>query len=291
MKNNKIKGKKYFLGLITRCKDEYFIKEFCDYYISQGVDKIFILDDNSNDKSIYNGLLKNNKVVIFFLKNVINVFKMKNHQMFHVNKLYKVIRNDFEWIISVDVDEFINTRKNPDKTIREELETTYKDVDCIKVPWIMMACGGRKKSPQKVLSGITHRWNHDRRHPNRGRNRKFRCRFGKIEVKCIFRASKFMGINVHCPRGGSAKAIVVESVDNKRSKLTNFYSGLHEAEIGQANMLCHHYRIISKQNCIRKMKNSKLYAKRGVRFKEMMLSDYAEKVDETLKVKSLKLGI
>ena len=36
-----------FIGLITRCKDEYFIKEFCDYYIKQGIDKIYIIDDNT----------------------------------------------------------------------------------------------------------------------------------------------------------------------------------------------------------------------------------------------------
>lgn len=44
---------KKFLGLFTRCKDEFFIKEFCDYYLSQGIDKIYIIDD---DKTIYNNL-------------------------------------------------------------------------------------------------------------------------------------------------------------------------------------------------------------------------------------------
>ena len=34
-----------FLGLITRCKDEFFLKEFVDYYLSEGVDHIYILDD------------------------------------------------------------------------------------------------------------------------------------------------------------------------------------------------------------------------------------------------------
>lgn len=47
------KDHKQFLGLITRCKDEFFIKEFCDYYKSQGVDKIYIIDDDSDDKTIY----------------------------------------------------------------------------------------------------------------------------------------------------------------------------------------------------------------------------------------------
>ena len=62
IKNHCVKdNNKYFLGLITRCKDEFFVKEFCDYYISQGVCKIYILDDDSNDKSIYNAAIANFK--------------------------------------------------------------------------------------------------------------------------------------------------------------------------------------------------------------------------------------
>ena len=60
----------YFLGLITRCKDEYFIKEFCEYYIWQGVDKIYIIDDDSNDKSIYDGI-NDNRIEIVYEKDII----------------------------------------------------------------------------------------------------------------------------------------------------------------------------------------------------------------------------
>lgn len=51
-----------YLGLITRCKDEFFIEEFCKYYLSQGVDEIYIIDYNSEDKTIYNNLINNKKV-------------------------------------------------------------------------------------------------------------------------------------------------------------------------------------------------------------------------------------
>ena len=53
-------AEKKFLGLIARCKDEFFVKEFCSYYLSQGVDQIHIIDDNSSNKSIYDGI-KNEK--------------------------------------------------------------------------------------------------------------------------------------------------------------------------------------------------------------------------------------
>ena len=39
-----------FLALITRHKDEPFLRQFCFYYITQGIDDIYIIDDNSEDK-------------------------------------------------------------------------------------------------------------------------------------------------------------------------------------------------------------------------------------------------
>lgn len=280
----------YFLGLITRCKDEYFIKEFCDYYLSQGVDRIFILDDNSNDKTIYKDVIKYEKVQIFFLN---NVFKSTNsHQMSRVNQLYKKIKRNFKWMISVDVDEFINVRKNPDNTIRKELETTYKKADCIKIPWIMMSSNRIRKSPPKILQGITHRWNHNKKHPNKTQNKKFRCRFNKIEVKCIFKTNKFNHIDIHHPVQPTSKnIIVVESVDNKKSELNSFYHKLNERKINRANMLCYHYRIISVENCIRKLKNSELYKMKRISLNDMLVSDYPEIIDETLKLKSEKLNL
>ena len=136
----------FFLGLITRCKDEFFIKEFCDYYLSQGVDKIFVIDDNSNDKSIYNNI-DDNRIEIIYEKNLF----FKKGQMDVVNKYYKELKHKFKWMISVDVDEFITTKKNITHTIKDELNTIFKDVDCIKIPWVMMSCNNRDKNPKSIL--------------------------------------------------------------------------------------------------------------------------------------------
>ena len=125
-----------FLGLLTRCRDEFYIKEFCDYYLSQGVDKLYVIDDDSENKSIYDNIKNDSKyderVSIIFEKNII---KKKFAESF-----YKKIKekDEFEWLIYVDVDEFISTRKNTLNTIRDELESTFKDADCVVIPWIMM---------------------------------------------------------------------------------------------------------------------------------------------------------
>ena len=56
---------KKFLGLITRCKDEFFIKEFVDYYLLEGVDNIYIIDDDSNDKTIYDNISDERVKIIY----------------------------------------------------------------------------------------------------------------------------------------------------------------------------------------------------------------------------------
>ena len=133
--------KRQFLGLITRCRDEFHIKEFCDYYLSEGVDKIYIIDDDSVDKSICTNITSE-QVNVLYEKNVFNGL---NREMDIVNKLYETLRSNFEWIISLDVDEFITTKKNIKKTIKEELKAIFKNVDCIKIPWVIMAINNREK--------------------------------------------------------------------------------------------------------------------------------------------------
>lgn len=269
-------GKKFFLGLITRCKDEFFIKEFCDYYLSQGIDKIFVIDDNSNDKSIYKDI-NDNRVEIIYEKDItINDYP---------NKLYKKIKSQFKWMIYCDADEFITTRKNITNTIRDELNTTFSDVDCIKIPWVMMSCNGREKDPNSILLENTYRWNHNKKHPNRVR--KFRCRYHEIEVKCIFKPDKFDDIFYHHPIENISSVIIVDSINKKGQKLDPYYNNLRENDIETGILLCYHYRIISKENCINKLKNNIIYIQSKHRLHDMIRCDYPEIIDETLKNKRM----
>ena len=266
-----------FLGLITRCKDEFFIKEFCDYYISQGVDKIFVIDDNSDDKTIYNNI-NQNKVKIIYEK---NLFKNGLHrQMDVVNKYYTKFRKYFKWLISVDVDEFITTKKNLGKTIREELETTFKDVGCIKIPWVMMSCNNIEKNPKSILLENTYRWNHNKKHPHK--IKKFRCRYNQIEVKCIFKTNKFKKINIHNPGQPIGNCIIVDSIKKQKSNLNPFYSNLRENNIINGYLLCYHYRLISKENSRNKLRKAQY---KRYSLNDLMKSDHPEILDETLKNK------
>tara|TARA_Y100000591_G_C21842121_1_gene706313 strand:- start:2166 stop:2984 length:819 start_codon:yes stop_codon:yes gene_type:complete len=270
----------YFLGLITRCKDEFFIKEFCDYYLSQGVDKIFIIDDNSDDKSIYNNI-SDSRVNIIYEKNIIK----RNY----AQTLYSKIKSDFTWMIYCDVDEFITTKKNLKKTIKNELETTFKDVDCIKIPWVMMSCNKREKNPKSILLENVFRWDHNKKHYNK--IKKFRCRYNKIEVKCIFKTEKFTKIWDHHPKKSIGKIITVNSISNEEEELNLFYNNLCEKDIANGFLLCYHYRIISLENSLNKLKTNLWYIKNKYTINNLMSSDYSEILDETLKNKVINNNI
>jgi len=277
----------FFLGLITRCKDEFFIKEFCDYYLLQGVDRIYIIDDNSNDKSIYNKITDNNVEIIFnSVKSLTHNGMCENDCLcirIIANELYKQIKSNFKWMIYCDVDEFITTKKNITNTIKDELYSTFNDVDCIMIPWVMMSCNSKEKNPNSILLENIYRWNHDKKHPHI--IKKFRCRYNKIEVKCIFKTDKFNSLTDHFPISQSDNIFTVDSISKEKQQLDTFYHNLRENNIKNGILLCYHYRIISRENCINKLKNNLWYIIDKYTIDNLMSCDYAEIIDETLKNK------
>jgi hypothetical protein len=266
---------KKFLSLITRCKEEPYVEEFVNYYLSEGVDKIYIIDDDSSNKNIYDNILFNKNVEIFFDKNI-----MQNKS---INKLYNKIRNIWTWIIYVDIDEYITTKKNLNNTIRYELATTFKNCDCIKVPWVMMSCNSIVENPKSLLKTNIYRWNHNNKHINNVSNEhKFRCRYENIEVKCIFKPKYFDEISDHHPKNPINNNVkIVDGVYNKYKKIDPFYNNLREKDIKEGYLLCYHYRITSIENCLNKIKNNIWY--KNYKLLDLLSNDYPEIIDETLK--------
>ncbi len=279
---------KNFLGLIARCKDELYVKEFVDYYLNEGVQKIFIIDDNSSDKNIYKDVINNDKVKIFYDKDII-----KKNSIFY---LYKNIRNKFEWLIYVDFDEFITTKKNNNNKIIDELKTTFKDSICIKIPWVMMSCNSIQENPISLLKTNIYRWNHDNKHINiKSNESKFRCRYDKIEVKCIFKPAFFKNIADHHPyqiikhpKPFLLKNKIVESIKKTKYPLNPFYEKLRENDIQNGYLLCYHYRLISIKHCLNKIQNNIWY--KEYTLDDLLSNDCPELIDETIKNKYEKIS-
>jgi hypothetical protein len=275
----------FFLTLITRCKNEPFLHEFVDYYFAQGVDMIHIIDDNSTLP--YPDRLKSDDRIQWHKAQRFT----QQTQMDDTNRIYNQIRSQSEWFIFVDCDEFVVTRKNPENTIRQELETTFKDVDCVKIPWVMFSSNGsgeysrvdgvREKDPECLLLENTLRWDHDKKHPHPNNWRKGRCRYSQIECKCIFRGSKFKRINIHNPERNNTRTVTVDSVRKNNASLSPYYDNFRESDILSAYMTCNHYRIMSYESCVRKLQGNKL-AGYKTDLNNLLLSDHSDIEDLVL---------
>lgn len=280
-----------YLGVLTRCRDEFYVKEFCDYYLSQGVDKIYIIDDDSEDKSIYN-FSKSENYKSVEIKYASRMYSDKSTGQYtssfsdtdEPNKLYKKIKNKYEWLIYVDIDEFIVTKKNFNKTIREQLkdiDKNYKHIECIGIPWVFMSGANLKNNPKSVLKDIVYRHDNDKKHPHSVG--KFRCRFKEIECKCIFRPSLFTSIRDHGPDSEDSHNGVDLTKNRLRLNVTcYFFSNLREKDVKNGVFLCYHYRYISDENSMNKLKTNGWYINDGFSFNDLKTSSYPEIYDDSI---------
>ena len=238
------------IGLITRCYNEKYVYEFVRHYKYEGVNDIYIIDDNS-DNSIYSST-KDDPCV-----HIIKDVPFQNGPELDI--VYHRIKKKYDWIICVDLDEYITTVSDKNSTIRKELETTYSEVDCIKIPWVMMSYNNLEKDPNILLENNIYRWNHDLKHDTVKDNKKFRCRYNEIEVKSIFKPKKFDKLTFHIPdHPNEKKIIVVNSINSRKEELNPFYSNLRETDIRSATLVCYHFRITSNEHIYRKIKNNKV---------------------------------
>lgn len=266
------------IALITRHLNEAFLNEFVEYYLSEGVDTIYILQDadGSNDLPTRENV------------HVIQSKKFGANQLYDVNQLYSHIRDRHTWFIFVDCDEFIScVNDEKEKTIQDMLLSTYKDVDCILIPWVMMSCNQREQNPASLLQGVVHRWDHDKKHPHPNKWNKGRCRYDAIEVKSIFKGATVAKINIHHPEAYKEETVIIDSVYHNASTISPLYKGLRESAIAHARMLCFHYRIFSKEECLKKFQDNKLDGYKTGGFNDLWLTDYAEKEELSMRVKSI----
>lgn len=267
-----------FLTLIVRARDEPFLGEFLHYYLSEGVSRIYVLDDNSTYPISISAQLKD-RVGLFKAR------RMANDELADANELYAVIRKESYWFALLDADEFVTTRRNPKQTVTDCLRSTFSGVDCVKVPWVMMASGGRENDPQSLLLENVHRWNHDSRHPHPHNWHKGRCRYEAIEVKSFFRGNAFASIgSPHHPAESINNIRCVDSIRGAKAELDPFHANLRERDIMDGHLLCYHYRFASRQSYARKRCTS-CFPSYGVSDEVFMASDHADLVDETLKKK------
>jgi hypothetical protein len=151
-----------------------------------------------------------------------------------------------------------------------------------------MSCGSIQKNPPSLLQTNIQRWNHNKTHTG-SPYIKFGCRYYVMRVKCIFNPAKFNSITPHMPMHPiSNDLIIVDGIENKQQLLNAGYNNLREHHIHIAHLACYHYRIVSVEQCLNKIKYNDMY--KQYTLNDLLSYDFPELVDETLKIKSKLSG-
>lgn len=286
---------KNFLTILVRVRNEnLFLESFVKHYFAEGIDEIYILDDSSTEP--YPSYVANHPKVHIYEA---TYFKTHHEKLIDAQILYnQLLRDRTEWLMFIDADEFITTRRNPEFTIKQELQSTFVNADLIKVPWILFGSNGQDRNPKNVLTETTWRWNHDLKHPHSEQAMRIwphrKCKYDKIEVKSIFRPEKFNKLTTHCPSDPVGKVNIVDGVDNIDNYMNEpeteiWYHNLREDSIRRAFLACNHYRNISKEQMEQKANDSHLPLYRVDNCVNLQLeSDFSEIEDTFMKEKAIK---
>ena len=277
----------HFISVIVRYLNEPYIQEFIDYYFSEGIDHIYLLYDIKSTIPLPISIREHPKITVKDAKEIKSV--PRENLWKEANLLYQEVRNQSEWFMYVDCDEFISTYTKLKKyTIRTFLSMYLNhEINCVMVPWVMMSSNYSQKDPPSILQHNVHRWSHDVEH-KKGENgwMGHLCIYQKNKIKCIFKSEIFDSFNDHCPNP-APKACCVNALNGKKHKIpSSCISGMRENNMKNAYLLCFHYRIISLESAQRKMLDNG-FDKYRDSLQNILQNDYPEKKEFFLRKKSL----
>lgn len=136
---------KYDLSLLVICKNEsIIIEEFVKHYKWQGVEHIYLIDNDSTDnmKELIQNDIYNGYITYYYMPE-------KHKQIEHYNTVFSNIKNETKWLIICDADEYIYN-KTPKKTIASYLNTLDNSINSVTLSWKMFGSSGLKIQPDSI---------------------------------------------------------------------------------------------------------------------------------------------
>ena len=134
------------LAIISYFKDEaHILNEWILHHLNFGISHIYLVDNGSNDS--YKELLVNysQEVTVFVGPDV--------SQIRAYQEVYKVVQNKHDWVIFLDLDEFLYI-KNDDRNICKFLATIDDNIMALQVGWTMFM-PNRLFQPKSVIQECT----------------------------------------------------------------------------------------------------------------------------------------
>ena len=116
------------VALCTMGRNEnLYINEFADHYLTLGVDTLFLYDDNIEEKDKFINVLPQKDSIVTKDYNIKGQNEAFNH-------CYSTHKNNYDWFIMVDMDEYLVIKNND--TLKGYLtDSVFDKCDFIKLHW------------------------------------------------------------------------------------------------------------------------------------------------------------
>lgn len=214
-----------FLAIHSQFKNEGdVLGEWVEHHLSQGVAHFHLVDNGSTDNYLkvlqphidkgYVTLVKDNRKWV---------------QKMLGNMALEWARNNTEWLLSIDVDEYVY---GTNETIADILRAVPHDVSALIIRWRMFGSSGHIKQPASVRKGFT------------------RCSadFQSAHTKWVARSSKLCSFAIHFPGSCTPSRWWNECLQEMpRSRRRSKQAASNQCVSGGSDMLLHldHYAIMS----------------------------------------------
>jgi hypothetical protein len=225
------------LCLVTIFKNEsHIMKEWVEHYLRQGLDKFYMIDNDSNDN--YIEILQP-----YIDNNIVECVKdAKKHAQAELYNTYFLEKSKFyDWAMVCDLDEFIYARKGF-QTIKEYLNTVSDSVSQVFIPWKLFGSNGHQEQPTSVIQSFTNRTNYDKVDGFQGVLREGQELYSF--TKSIVRTRHLEVLWIHNQQTSDRNYITSDNQYN-RVHSNNCYSKISEEILKQSHLHCNHYAIQS----------------------------------------------
>lgn len=144
-------SKKFFLSVLAMFKNEaHILDEWISTHIDEGVEHFYLINNDSNDN--YIDIIKKYSIYTT-LFNIHGNGKQNEGYNLYKNKII----NETEWLITIDLDEFVFSTINNTRLIDYVKKYDSNNANGIYLPWIMYGSSNFKKQPDNVKQNFIYR--------------------------------------------------------------------------------------------------------------------------------------
>jgi len=211
------------------------LKEWLDHYIDQGVEHFYLINNASTDDfhHILRPYIDQGLVTLFH--------ETRAHTQVASYNQYILphAKQETEWLILCDLDEFIYARRNY-STILEYLLTLSTDVSVVSIPWKMFGSSGHKDHPK---SGIIQNFTYRKLYNGQGSTPLMMNDPSMMYLKTISRPARISQLGIHEQEPTHGRCI---RSDGTTIKCNTTLDKINETLLENAALHLNHYAIQSR---------------------------------------------